>query len=146
MDVGSAVAHRLGEEGVDEAHDRGVVLALHQVAGLRQILRQFRQVEVLVEIVHDVHGLRHAAFVGAVKGGIEQRRGQLAHRDGLPERAIQFRQRGAGDAGLGPDLEQAVTQAGADDAVPAREVIRQALGPGGVEGLQVGRVVHGLIL
>ena len=105
-------------------------------------MRQFREIEVVVEVVHDFHCLGHAAFVGAMERGVEHRLAQLSHLDRLSQRAVKLGKRGARHARFGPDFDLAVTQAGADDAVAPGKVIGQALRPGGIEGLQIGRGIH----
>ena len=72
VDVGGVFLHRLGEDRVDEADDRRVVLALEEIGLLRQHLRQVRKVGGLIETLDRLHGLG-AALVGLAQELIEHR-------------------------------------------------------------------------
>src|SRR5205085_6524076 len=63
VDVGSAFAHRLREERVDELDDRRVVLGLEEIGDFRKLLGQLREVYGLPEIFDDCLRRRRLARV-----------------------------------------------------------------------------------
>ena len=128
VNIRGALAHRLGQQGIDQAHDGRVVLALQQVRRLGQVLRQLLQIHVLAQIIHDLHGVVHAAVVGAIQRRLEVFRSEFTDLNRLPEHAPQFRQGRAGDAGTHPHLHGILRLARTDDAMALGEVIRQPLG------------------
>ncbi len=71
VDVRSVLAHRLGEECVDQPHDGRVVLALQEIGDLGKVLRERREVRARVEVGDDLGGVRGAAFVGARQRRVE---------------------------------------------------------------------------
>ena len=89
VDVGRAFARGLGEERVDEADDRRVVLGLEQVLDLGHVLHQAREIERRIDLVDDA---RRRAVVGRVRLRdrlLERVAGD--HDDAQqPERALQF--------------------------------------------------------
>ena len=65
MDVRSAALDRLGQDGVDQADDRGIILLLHQVLGFGNRFRQAGQVHVLADALNHLHGFFGIVLVGA---------------------------------------------------------------------------------
>src|SRR3546814_2760851 len=57
VDVGSALARALGDDAVDQADDRRVILAFEQVGGGRDVLDQGIEAAVHVELVDRVAGV-----------------------------------------------------------------------------------------
>ena len=73
VDVGSVFLDRLCQHGIDQADDRGVVLALHEVGRLRQALGKPREVGFALDALDDLPGLAAAAFVGLAQQLVERR-------------------------------------------------------------------------
>ena len=71
VDVGRVLLHRLGEQGVDQADDRGLVLAFEQVGRLRDVLREVVEVRLLLEPAHRVHRGARATLVGLAQQILE---------------------------------------------------------------------------
>ena len=65
MNVGRVLFHRLGEDRIDEANDRRVIVAVEEIL-LGEILREMRQVGLLIEALDRLHGFL-AALVGALQ-------------------------------------------------------------------------------
>ena len=63
VDVGSVLPDRLGEQRVDEADDRRVVLLLEEVLGLGDRLREAREIEIVAEAFDHLPGLDRVAGV-----------------------------------------------------------------------------------
>ena len=71
MNIRSVFLHRLGEDRIDEADDRRVIVAVEQIL-LGKILREMRQVGLLIEAFDGLHRFL-AAFIGALQEHIEFR-------------------------------------------------------------------------
>src|SRR3569832_1510745 len=109
VDVRGSFFHGLGEQGVDEPDDGRVVLALEQVLGLGQGLRDAREIHVIVaEIAHDVHGLARALLVGQAQLVIEAVGVDGLERDGGAEIAAHLGQRRGAHVRAAPDDGAAV--------------------------------------
>ncbi len=76
VDVARAVARRLGQQRVDHADDRCVVLGLEQVLDIRDFLHHARDVELALDVANDL--LRRAALVAV---GLRNRLGELGRLD-----------------------------------------------------------------
>ncbi len=126
VDVGGVLLDRLRQHGVDQADDRGVVLALHEVGRLRQALGEPGEVRLALDALDDLAGLAAAAFVGLaqefVEGGL---RDALDHQRDAEE-AAQLRDGRGLRAFAVDDLGLAVGDAAHQHAVPLREREGQA--------------------
>ncbi len=67
MHVGCVVLDRFGQDGVDEADDRRIVVAFEQIGGFLQLLGDLQQVHLFVEAADHLHGHLAALFVGLLQ-------------------------------------------------------------------------------
>ncbi len=54
VDVRGLFPHRLCEQRVDQAHNRRIPLAFEEILGFWQMLGELRQVEIVVQVAHDL--------------------------------------------------------------------------------------------
>ena len=71
MNVRGVFLDRLGQQGIDEANNGGIVFAFQQVFGFRQCLGNLEQVHVITKAFHHLHGFIGALFIGSRKQGIK---------------------------------------------------------------------------
>ncbi len=120
MDVGCAFLDRFGEQRVDQANDRRVVLAFEQVFGFGQFVGDRLEVHALVEIGH--HRARVVALlIEVAQQALEFGRRKRAEMQWRAEITTQFREHVGAHAGAAGDFRDAITPAGQGDAVATRE-------------------------
>ena len=93
VDVGGVLLDRLRQHRVDQPDDRRVVLALQQVGRLRQVLRELREVGVVLDALDHLHGVATAAFVGLAQQLVEAVVGHALDHQRHAEEAAQLRRR-----------------------------------------------------
>jgi rRNA processing protein Gar1 len=71
VDVRRVLLHRLRQQRVDQADDRGFVLALEQVGLLRDVLGEVGEVGFLIEPAHRIHRRAGAGLVGLAQQQVE---------------------------------------------------------------------------
>ncbi len=126
MDVGGVLLDRLREHRVDEADDRGVVLALHEVGGLGQALCEPREVGLSLDALDDLAGLAAPAFVGLAQELVERRLGNAFDHQRDAEEAAELGDGGGRRALAVDDLRLAVGDAAHQHAVALCEGEREA--------------------
>jgi hypothetical protein len=82
--VRGVLADRLGQDRVDQADDRRVVLGVHEVAGVRYLLREAAEVDVGADVGGHLHGLAVVALVGAAQAQLELLSSTRAGDEGPP--------------------------------------------------------------
>ena len=70
VDVRGVLLDRLGQQRVDELDDRRIVLALEQVGLLGQVLREMREVDLLLDAARRAAGI-DAGFIGLLQQPVE---------------------------------------------------------------------------
>ncbi len=75
VDVAGGLAHGLGEQRVDHADDRGVVLGFEQVFDRRQLGHELGEVDLLAHVGHHVGGVAVGAGIGLGRGAPRRRCG-----------------------------------------------------------------------
>ncbi len=71
MDIRGALLNGLGEQGIDETNNGGIVLALQQILGFGQGVGEAIEIEVAIEPLHGLHGLAGALFVVLLQAALE---------------------------------------------------------------------------
>jgi len=145
VDVGSVLAHRLGEQRVDQPHDGRVVLALQEVGDLGKALGERGEVGTRVQVGDNIGGVRGAALVGARERRVEGLFRELPHRERTAERALHLGERAGAHSGPDPQLEALIELPRADHAVPLGERVRQAFHRARIRRQGVRGHVHGPI-
>jgi hypothetical protein len=126
VDVRGVLAYRLGEQRVDQADDRRVVLALHQVGGLGQLVSELLQVQALIDVSRHRARVLAAAFVELLQQGLEALDSDLFQRQRGAEEAPQFQQRLRLDLRPTDDSRFAIGQPQHGDTMLARKTERKA--------------------
>ncbi len=128
VDVRGILLHRLGEQRVDEADDRGLVLALEQVGRLRDFLGEVGEVGFLLEAAHGVHRRARAALVGLSEQEFETVRVDALDDQGPPQVPPHLRDRQRGGVPAHDHVGAVLRQAAHQDAAALRECERQGAG------------------
>ncbi len=102
MDVGSALAQRLGQQRIDQADQRRVVPRIEQILDSRYLLQQPRQVDVLREIAGEPRRRRARAVVSRGNELVELARLDPPRTQRHAEHAAQLGQR----AGVRPAAQR----------------------------------------
>jgi len=128
MDVGGTVARSLGEQRIDHADDRRVILGLEQILDLGDVLQQPRQVEVAFDFVDHRGGRALLLRVGP--GDRRRQLGRvLAHRHHAQrQRACELGQRMGGGRFADPDLDGITRDARDQHLILAGETIGDVAG------------------
>jgi hypothetical protein len=86
VDIRGLLAHRLRQDRVDQADDRRIVLRVHEVAGIGDLLREARQIDVRADVRGHLLRLAVVALVGAGERALELRRRQCSNASPGPSR------------------------------------------------------------
>jgi hypothetical protein len=143
VDVRGVFLDGLGQHGVDQADDRRVVLALQQVGGLGQALRQAREVGLALDALDDLAGLAAAALVGLAQQRVEGRHRRPLDDQRQAREATQFGHRSGRGAFAIDHVGLAVDDRAHEHAMALGEGEGQPRGCGQAGGLQDG--AHALL-
>ena len=97
VDIGGLLTDRLGQQGVDQAHDRRIVLRFQQVGRLAQRTGGTGEVH-LPQVAKGVHRLAGATLIGAGNELIEGVRSDLAQGESATDGAPRLTQCSRGQA------------------------------------------------
>ena len=92
MDIRRVFLDRLGQQRVDQADDRRLVVAFQEVGGFGNVLRQVREVGIVVQALQHLHGGAGTRFVGNAQHGIEGFDRYPLQFQGHADEAAHFRQ------------------------------------------------------
>ena len=71
MDVRGVVLYGFGQDGVDEADDRRIVVTVQQVRGLLKLLSDPVEIDLVVETADHLHRILASLLVGLLQQRIE---------------------------------------------------------------------------
>ena len=136
MNVGGVLADGLGEQGVDQADDGGIVLVLDQILRLGQGFGHAVEIQILADAFHRFDGAAGAILVGLLQQFVEFVLVHLAHFQRRAKMALGFEQ------GLGAAVGAAHGLQAIGGLVQHQDAV--ALGEGeGQAGFWLTQGVHG---
>ena len=125
MHIRGAIAHRLRQQSVDQADDRGVVLGVEEVFDRGQLGHQAVEVDLLADVGHHLRGAAAGAAVGLGEAGVERCARHALQAQRQPEAAPHFCERLWADVVAHQDFGVLGAKGSDQHAVVAREAIRQ---------------------
>ena len=128
MDVGGVLTDRFRQQRVDQADDGRIVALFEKVFGLRNGVRQRRQVHFVAQVLDHLPGAGGIAGVGRRQHLLELFLTDNAQQQLLPRVPLHFGQRGKPGLSLADQFHPVGTQVGIGDhgAEPPGEGERQA--------------------
>ena len=93
MNIRGVFLDRLGQQGIDEADDRRIILTFQQVFRLGKLLGDAEQVHALAEITHHLHGFAGILLIGDRQQVLEVLVIDELQTERLLHEAAQFHQR-----------------------------------------------------
>ena len=71
MNIRSFLTHGLRQYGINQADDGGIIFRIHEIAGIRNGIRQTTEINVSTDVFGHLHGFIIVALVGQRQAPLE---------------------------------------------------------------------------